>query len=103
MFYSLDDIALLCVGLLFISLWSGVVTYIIHLLESHEKPSLLLLLFQMVISCFTGFLGGLIALGYQLSLPLTFCSAGIAGTLGIALLRPLQSKLLQLIQRLTKK
>ncbi|EWG65500.1 hypothetical protein P349_04927 [Enterobacter sp. DC4] len=102
MSHSLKDIALLCAGLFLISLWSGVVAYIIHLRDSHEKPSLLLLLSQVIVSCFTGFLGGLIAMDHRLSFPLTFCVSGLSGTLGIALLRALQKKLLQTIRRFSQ-
>lgn len=89
---------LLCGGLLLMAMWSGVVAYILRLQQEHIKPSCLRMLAQVVLSCFTGFIGGLIALDEKLSVPLIFCVAGLAGASGTALLHILQQKLMQRLQ-----
>ncbi|PMY33055.1 MULTISPECIES: phage holin family protein [Pseudomonas] len=98
-----NDISIVCAGLFAISIWSGIVAYIIHIRDTHEKASCALLISQIFVSCFTGILGGLLALDNHLSIPITFSIAGISGTLGIALLKALQKKLLSIIQRYTPK
>ncbi|AZC38235.1 phage holin family protein [Pseudomonas chlororaphis] len=101
MLSTLNDISIVCAGLFAISIWSGIVAYIIHIRETHEQASWVLLVSQIFVSCFTGFLGGLLALDNHLSIPITFSIAGVSGTLGIALLKALQKKLLSIIQRYT--
>lgn len=80
------------------AMWGGVVAYILRLQRGHIKPSCLRMLAQVVVSCFTGFIGGLIALDEKFSGPLVFCVAGLAGASGTALLHILQQKLMQRLQ-----
>ncbi|EWG65841.1 hypothetical protein P349_04893 [Enterobacter sp. DC4] len=80
------------------AIWSGVVAYILRLQQGHIKPSCLRMLGQVVVSCFTGVIGGLIALDEKFSVPIIFCVAGLAGASGTALLHLLQQKLMQRLQ-----
>ncbi|QHM72434.1 phage holin family protein [Mixta intestinalis] len=69
----------------FFSAWSGVVRYLMD--HPTGKWSCAGMISQVVISGFTGFLGGFYAYEYNYSGVMTIAMAGVSGTFGGSLLR----------------
>ncbi|CDG87310.1 conserved membrane hypothetical protein [Xenorhabdus bovienii str. puntauvense] len=68
--------------LLLLSAWGGIVRYIIDIKTSNARWSWIGAFAQIVVSGFTGLIGGFISLEAGLSLYLMFVSAGVSGAMG---------------------
>ncbi|MCC8367988.1 MULTISPECIES: phage holin family protein [Xenorhabdus] len=68
--------------LLLLSAWGGIVRYIIDIKTSNARWSWLGAFAQVIVSGFTGLIGGFISLEAGLSLYMTFASAGMCGAMG---------------------
>ena len=78
--------------MLFISLWGGAVRYIIDV-KTHNVPwSWLAAFAQMIVSGFTGLLGGLLCIERGYSEYITLFSTGICGAMGSIVLAFFWSK-----------
>jgi hypothetical protein len=90
-----DEFVYICVAVM--SLWSGLVYYLLNVKEGTVKSNFAIFLCQVFVSSFSAVLGGLISIEYEMSLSMTLCATGVSGSLGIELLKILQRKLLNLI------
>nr|WP_275323458.1 phage holin family protein [Xenorhabdus bovienii] len=68
--------------LLLLSAWGGIVRYIIDIKTSNARWSWIGAFAQVVVSGFTGLIGGFVSLEAGLSLYLMFVSAGVSGAMG---------------------
>ncbi len=68
--------------LLLISIWGGVVRYIIDIKTKNRPWNWLSALMQILISGFTGLLGGLLSIDLNQSLYLTLFTTGVCGAMG---------------------
>lgn len=67
---------------LVIACWGGLVRYLIDIKQNKATWSIVNALAQVVISGFTGVIGGLISVDSGLSLHMVFAVAGVSGTMG---------------------
>lgn len=84
---------------LLMAAWGGIVAYILNVQRGYARPSYKRLFAQIMVSGFTGFISGLLALDKQLSLPLILGIAGLSGASGNVLLSLLKQKFLQRLQQ----
>lgn len=68
--------------LLFISMWGGAVRYIIDVKTNNTPWSWFGAFMQMVVSGFTGLLGGLLSIEFNQSLYITLFATGVCGAMG---------------------
>jgi fluoride ion exporter CrcB/FEX len=73
----------------FFSAWGGLVRYLMDLHPKRRRWRWMAALSQIVISCFTGFLGGLYSFEMKNSTTMTLIIAGVCSTLGSTLLHRL--------------
>ncbi|MCW7763188.1 phage holin family protein [Photorhabdus sp. P32] len=66
----------------FIAAWGGLVRYLIDIQNKQCKWNWINVLCQLIISCFTGILGGLLSFESGGSPYMTFAIAGLFGTTG---------------------
>ncbi|MFD0706268.1 phage holin family protein [Photorhabdus akhurstii] len=66
----------------FIAAWGGLVRYLIDMQNKQYKWSWINVFCQLIISCFTGVLGGLLSFESGGSIYMTFAIAGLFGTTG---------------------
>lgn len=83
-----------CIG--FFSAWGGLVGYLINMQEKNEKLSLGNIIIQVVISTFTGILGGFLSFEYGASSYMTFVISGIFSTMGASSIKLLWSRVVNL-------
>lgn len=98
MLYSLDkeNTALF---LIVISLIGGAVNYCIERSTNRKGESgFRFFLSQILVSGFTGFLGGLLCIEYNASLTMTLFVSGVSGTIGSSLLLEFQHRVLMLVK-----
>lgn len=65
-----------------ISCWGGLVRYVIDMKQNKAAWSWVSAILQIVVSGFTGVIGGLIALESGMGLHLVFAVAGVSGSMG---------------------
>ena len=65
-----------------IACWGGLVRYVIDLKQSKATWSWVNAILQVVVSGFTGIIGGLVSVESSLSLHMVFAVAGISGSMG---------------------
>ena len=65
-----------------IACWGGLVRYVIDLKQSKTTWSWVNAILQVVVSGFTGVIGGLVSIESGLSLNMVFAVAGISGSMG---------------------
>ncbi|MCD4562236.1 phage holin family protein [Lelliottia nimipressuralis] len=73
----------------FFSAWGGLVRYLMDIRPGKQRWRWMAVLSQVVISCFTGFIGGLYSYEMNSSPTMTLVIAGVCSTLGSTLLRRL--------------
>ena len=78
----------------FFSAWGGVVRYLMDIRPTGSRWCWVAVITQIVISCFTGFLGGLYSYEQHNSMLMTLVAAGVSSTLGCTLLRRLWLRIL---------
>ncbi|ECR0980035.1 holin [Salmonella enterica subsp. enterica serovar Montevideo] len=76
----------------FFSAWGGVVGYLINMQEKNEKLNFVNIITQVVISTFTGILGGFVSFEYGTSSHMTFVISGIFSTMGASSIKLLWSR-----------
>lgn len=100
MLYSLDKESI-TVSLIVISLVGGTVNYCIELTAQRlPKQGVLLFFSQVLVSGFTGFLGGLLCIEYALTPVMTLFISGLSGTVGSSLLNECQYLLVSFVKSL---
>lgn len=80
----------------FFCAWGGVVGYLINMQEKNEELNLLKVITQVVISTFTGILGGFVSFEYGASSYMTFVISGLFSTMGASSIKLLWSRLINL-------
>lgn len=70
----------------FFSAWGGLVRYLMDIRPGGRRWRWMAALSQVIISCFTGFLGGLYGYEMNSSSTMTLIIAGVCSTLGSSLL-----------------
>ena len=68
------------------SIWGGLVKYIVEVRRNNQAWSWVAALAQVVVSGFAGLMGGLLAIESGLSIYYTLVAAGMSGTMGSAAL-----------------
>ncbi|HDX4048031.1 TPA: phage holin family protein [Enterobacter soli] len=81
---NVQSISWIIVG--FFSAWGGLVRYLIDIRPKKQRWCWMTALSQIIISCFTGFLGGLYSFEMKNTPTMTLIIAGICSTLGSSLL-----------------
>lgn len=79
----------------FFSAWGGLVRYLMDIRPAGQRWCWMAAISQVIISCFTGFLGGFYSYEQHNSVLMTLVIAGICSTLGCSLLRWLWRHILQ--------
>lgn len=96
---SPESVSWVMVG--FFSAWGGLVRYLMDSQGYKKKQRWLAAISQIVISSFTGFLGGLYGFEHGVSPLMTLIIAGICSTLGSTLLHWLWQRMLPEIRNKT--
>jgi hypothetical protein len=78
------------------SLWGGLVRYFMDHKSANLRISKRAVIKQIIISVFTGFLGGLYSFEYGHSIYLALITVGLSSTLGSPLLRLLWTRLVNI-------
>lgn len=80
----------------FFSAWGGIVGYLISIQEKKEKISSVNIIIQVIISTFTGILGGFISFESGASNYMTFVISGLFSTMGSSSIKLLWSRIINL-------
>lgn len=78
-----------------LSAWGGIVRYIVEIKEKKGKWRWGDLFLQIVVSCFSGFIGGLIGFESESSQYVTLIMAGVSGSLGSTAINIFMSRFLR--------
>lgn len=79
-----------------LSAWSGIVRYVMDIQISSGKWSWANVVFQIIISSFTGLMGGLLGFEMGASQYLSFITAGLLGAMGSSALIHLNKRILNI-------
>lgn len=90
-----NDVLLWCLIGLF-SAWGGATRYILNTEKKKSKRRWIAMIFEIIISCFTGFIGGLLAMEYGSSDYIALVVAGLLGSMGGTGLKLLYQKVFNL-------
>jgi fluoride ion exporter CrcB/FEX len=82
----------------FFSAWGGLVRYLMDIRPAGQQWCWMAAISQVIISCFTGFLGGLYSYEQHNSVLMALVIAGICSTLGSSLLHWLWRRIRQLLE-----
>lgn len=80
----------------FFCAWGGVVGYLINMQEKNEKLDIVNIIIQVVISTFTGILGGILSFEYGASTNMTFVISGLFSAMGAPSIKILWSRFITL-------
>lgn len=76
------EVIITWVCIVFISVWGGLVRYLINIQHRHQQWKSVEMFVQIIISTFSGFIGGLLSFEYGNSHYLPFILCGICSVMG---------------------